>query len=75
MHGFGGSSIGYKYLLADTMLYIVAGGEGIGGYGLPSCGGGFNGGGSVGYVNGATTSYHHGSGGGATHIALIDRNA
>lgn len=61
--GNGGHSVGYKYLTANTILYIVCGGTG------GSRTGGYNGGGTGGSYY--ATQGNGGGGGGATHISLV----
>lgn len=66
--GLGGYSRGWLRLIERTTIYINVGGEGTSGI-YPPIYGGYNGGGQVNSgLNGDHTS---GSGGGATHIALV----
>ena len=68
--GYGGYSTGSIYLTRGTHIFINVGGEGISNYGSSgtSVAGGYNGGGSH-----TSDSWGVGaSGGGATHIALVD---
>lgn len=87
--GNGGYSVGYKYLTADTTIYVVVGGKGEtcpgpieqddGDWGIEyidqEISGGYNGGGGArSYKNGDNNWIHQGgTGGGATHIALTNR--
>lgn len=72
--GKGGYSVGYKLLEKNTTLYIVCGGLGVDGhYRGEATAGGYNGGGNGGR-HGKYGDYDRsagGSGGGATHIALM----
>lgn len=66
--GYGGYSTGEIYLEKGTTLYIYTGGQGVGGNEVGTYPGGFNGGGN-GVLD--SNSKYTGSGGGATHIAIV----
>lgn len=67
--GYGGYSTGEIYLERGTKLYIHNGGVGTGGNQVGTYQGGYNGGGKAVLDN---DGKYTGSGGGATHIALVD---
>lgn len=67
--GFGSYSTGKVYLDKGTTLYIHTGGQGVGGNVAGTYEGGYNGGGNGVLDN---NSKYTGSGGGASHIALVD---
>jgi len=71
--GKGGYSSGNIYLTAGTKLYIYVGGKGVSGHPSSKRSGGYNGGGSVSSSSDNPGNRTVASGGGATHIATVDR--
>ena len=70
--GHGGYSYGNIILTKGQPLFVIVGGEGVGGCVSTYCEGGYNGGGNSGVSTFDALNFTS-SGGGATHIALTNR--